>query len=276
MGKTRRYARKRKKALPLIPVLLGIVAVLAATVLLLIFCIPKETPETLSTPPTQSSVPAETADLAESTGLPTEETVPEITEETKPEILPYFAELAQNPDFAGWIKIDGTKLDYPLMYTPGDGEKYLRRNMDGEYSVGGVPFIDEHCSLDPRSDNLIIYGHNMKNGTMFRTLMEYDQKNYWQEHPVIHFSSLYEEKEYDILAAFYDRVYMKTDTCFKFYQFIDAENEEDFNEAINYFKGHALYDTGVTASYGDKLITLVTCSYHEDNGRFVVVAKERS
>lgn len=276
MGKTRKYAKKRKKSLPLIPVLSGIAAALAATVLLLILCIPKKPLETISTSPAQSGAPTETADLTGTTVLPTGETPPETTVETGPQILPQFAELAENPDFAGWLKIDGTELDYPMMYTPEDGEKYLRRNLEGEYSVGGVPFIDKHCTLEPRSDNLIVYGHNMKNGTMFHTLMEYAQRNFWQEHPVIHVSSLYEEKEYDILAAFYDRVYMKTETCFKFYQFIDAENEDHFNEAITYFKDHSLYDTGVTAAYGDNLITLVTCSYHVDNGRFVVVARERT
>lgn len=274
MGKTPRYRRKRKKSSPLVPALAGIVAVLSAVLLLLILFLPeKKSPETLSA--TRPTVPTQTAQPTEETTVQTETTVPETTAETEAQILPYFVEMARNPDFVGWIKITGTKLDCPLMYTPGDGEKYLRRNMEGEYSVGGVPFIDEHCSLDPRSDNLIIYGHNMKNGTMFRTLMEYDQRDYWEEHPVIYLSSLYEEKEYEILAAFYDKVYMKTDTCFKFYQFIDAEDEEDFNEAIAYFKKHALYDTGVTAAYGDKLITLVTCSYHVDNGRFVVVAREK-
>ena len=203
---------------------------------------------------------------------PTETTVPP---ETEPQILPYFVDMVeQNPDMVGWIKIDGTKLDYPLMYTPEEPDKYLHLDFDGNFSVGGLPYIDEACSLDPVSDNLLIYGHNMVNGTMFRTLMRYDQKNFWQEHPVIHLSTLYDEKTYEILAACYDRVYFKYEDCFKFYQFIDAENEEAFNEAISYFKENSLYDTGVTAEYGDKLITLVTCAYHVDNGRFIVVAKE--
>lgn len=274
MRKSHRYVRKRGQS-P-VPILAGIAVALAVLVFLLILRIPKETPEPLPTAPPQTSPPP-TATAPTEIAAPTAvETVPETTQETAPEILPYFEELAGNPDFAGWIKIDGTKLDYPVMYTPEDGEKYLRRNFDGKYSVGGVPFIDKHCSLEPRSDNLIVYGHNMKNGTMFHCLMEYAQRDYWQEHPVIHVSSLYEEKEYEVIAAFYDRVYLKTDTCFKFYQFIDAENEDHFNEAITYFKSHALYDTGIAAQYGDNLITLVTCSYHVDNGRFVVVAREKA
>lgn len=217
--------------------------------------------------------PVETTRETEPTVPSTEETTMPV--ETEPQILPYFVEMAEkNPDMIGWVKVDGTKLDYPLMYTPAEPEKYLHKDLDGNFSVGGLPFIEEDCSLDPRSDNLIIYGHNMANGTMFHSLMEYEKKGYWEEHPVIHLSSLYEEKPYQIVAAFYDQIYMKTDTCFKFYQFINAQDEAAFQEAISYFKEKSLYDTGVTAEYGDKLITLVTCAYHVDNGRFVVVAKE--
>lgn len=274
MHHKRKFARKEKRG-PIIPVLAGAAAVLTAVVILLILSIPKKEPEAVSSPATIPTLPQKNIPQIESTSPAS----PPATEEPEAEkqILPYFEEMAaENPDFVGWIKIEGTKLDYPLMYTPEDPEKYIRKNFEGNFSVGGLPFIGSNCSLQPRSDNLIIYGHNMANGTMFHCLMNYDQINYWREHPVICLSSLYEEKEYEILAALYDRVYEKSDTCFKFYQFIDPESEEDFNEAITYFKEHALYDTGVTAEYGDKLITLVTCAYHVDNGRFVVVAKEKN
>ena len=217
---------------------------------------------------------------APKTSAPTvEETQPETTSETTieplpPEVLPQYAELAaQNPEMVGWLRIEDTMLDYPVMHTPEEPEKYLHTNFDGEYSYPGVPFLDGSCTMD--SDNLLIYGHNMPNGTMFRSLLKYQEKNYWQAHPTIHFDSLYEEQEYEILAAFYDRVYYKTEDVFKFYQFIDAEDEADFDNAVSQFKSKALYDTGVDAAYGDKLITLVTCAYHTDNGRFVVVAKRK-
>ena len=122
------------------------------------------------------------------------------------------------------------------------------------------------CSSD-------LYGHNMNNGTQFRTLMSYTDKSFWEDHPVIHYSTLYETRTYEILACFRDRVYYKYEDVFKFYQFIDAEDEERFNEAITYYKENSLYDTGVTAEYGDKLITLVTCAYHTEYGRFVVVGR---
>ena len=113
----------------------------------------------------------------------------------------------------------------------------------------------------------------MNNGSQFATIMDYENKAFWEEHPVIYLSTLYETRTYEVLACFRDRVYYKYEDVFKFYQFIDAEDEAAFDEAYNYFKNKSCYDTGVTAEYGDDLITLVTCAYHTDNGRFVVVAK---
>ena len=92
---------------------------------------------------------------------------------------------------------------------------------------------------------------------------------------MIKFNTLYEQGEYDVLAAFYDRVYYADENCFKFYRFIKAADKVDYDNAIQNYKEKSLYDTGVTAEYGDKLITLVTCSYHEEHGRFVVVARQR-
>ena len=194
--------------------------------------------------------------------------------ETEPEILAQYASVyEQNPDLFGWICIENTVLDYPVMHTPDDPEKYLRLSFEGETSTAGTPFMDAKCEID--SDNYIIYGHNMKNGTMFREILQYANKSYWQEHPMIRFDTLYEQGEYEVLAAFYDRVYYADENCFKFYRFIKAADKADYDNAIQNYKEKSLYDTGVTAEYGDKLITLVTCSYHEEHGRFVVVARQR-
>jgi len=223
-------------------------------------------------PQQQATVPTETT-LPPETTLPTESTAP--AETTPPQILSSMEELCRkNPDIAGWIKIDGTRIDYPVMHTPDDPEKYLHLNFDARYSFAGLPFIDSNCSMDPESDNLLIYGHNMENGTMFRDLMYYDMITFWQNHKTIHFSTLYEEREYEVVAAFYDRVYFPEEDCFKFYQFIDAADQKEFDTAIAYFKEKALYDTGVSAQYGDSLLSLVTCAYHVADGRFVVVARE--
>ena len=226
--------------------------------------------------------PAETLPSTEPPVVTTEPTEPSTEPPTEPTtepnnekvMLPHMEELYnQNSDIAAWITIEGTKLDYPVMYTPDDPQKYDRLSFEGFYSLEGVPYINAECSLDPESDNLVIYGHNMRNGNQFKTLHSYADKEFWEEHPEIKFTTLYEERTYEILAVFYDHVYYKDYTGFKFYNFFDAEDEEDYNEAIEYYKENALYDTGVTAEYGDQLITLVTCSYHRDKGRFVVVAR---
>ena len=190
----------------------------------------------------------------------------------EPKMLPHMAQLyAQNPEIIGWIEIEGTVLDYPLMHTPDDPEKYLYRDFEGKDYKPGTPFMDYRCTLD--SDNLLLYGHNMKNGTMFKEIMKYANRSYWETHPVIKITTLYEEREYEVLAAFYDRIYTRSYDGFKFYKFVDAADEAEFDKAIAYYTKNARYDTGVTAEYGDQLITLITCAYHVENGRFVVVAR---
>lgn len=229
---------------------------------------------TLIFDPWKKPVEPQPSESTAATTIPEETTAP-----TEPLVmLDNMAEIyATNNEFAGWLRIDDTVIDYPVMHTPDDPEKYLRKDFNGKYSMEGTLFIGANCSLVPESDNTIIYGHNMQRGTMFHTLMEYKDKEFWEEHPEIFYSTLYEERNYEIVAAFYDRVYYKHENdVFKFYRFIDAENEEQFNEAMAYYKENALYDTGVTAEYGDKLLTLVTCSYHERYGRFVVVAREKA
>lgn len=190
------------------------------------------------------------------------------------EILPQFQDLAaQNPDLAGWLTVGGTRIDYPVMYSPDEPERYLHANFEKQYSFAGLPFIDAAGQVD--SGNRVIYAHNMLDGSMFRGLFRYEQKNYWEKYPTFTFSTLYEEKEYEIMSVFYDKVYKKTDTNFKFYQFFDTSDADHFARAMEHFREKQLYDTGVTAQPGDKLITLVTCAYQTDNGRFVVVAREK-
>ena len=224
------------------------------------------------TTPISTSAPAETT-------VPTQATVPPTTAATVPpteprEVLPRLQEqYEKNPDLAGWLTIPGTRIDYPVMYSPDEPERYLHANFEVSYSFAGLPFIDAAC--DPESGNRIIYAHNMLDGSMFRTLLKYQQKDFWQRNPVIFFNTLYEEQEYEVVAAFYDKVYKKSDTNFKFYQFYDTSDQSSFDEAIAYYREHALYDTGVTAQCGDLFLTLVTCAYQTENGRFVVVARKK-
>ena len=193
-----------------------------------------------------------------------------------PQILSAYAPLyAQNPDFFGWIEIEGTEINYPVMHTPEDSEYYLHRAFDRSYSFSGVPFLDGKCSLD--CGNYIVYGHNMKNGTMFARIPRYSSEDYWKEHPVIRFDTLYETGTYEVIAAFYSKAYPADAVgVFRYYQYTDLRDSERFAEYMEQVKAASLYNTGIDAEYGDQLLTLSTCEYHATDGRFVVVAKKRT
>lgn len=241
-------------------------AILLAVLLLLISG--KES----AAPTVPTMEPASVPTTAAPTTLPAETTEPT---EPAPQMLENMAELyAQNPDIVGWIRMEDTLLDYAVMHTPEDEEKYLRTSFDGHFSIAGVPFIDKDCSVDPESDNLIIYGHNMGNGTAFASMNYYGDVKYWEKHPTVYYSTLYEERTYEVFSAFLDHVYFYYEDVFKFYEFVDYEDEEDFARIMEILKDKAMYDTGVEPEYGDKFITMVTCSSHEADGRFVVVLRQ--
>lgn len=176
----------------------------------------------------------------------------------------------ENEHVAFWIKIDSSKIDYPVLYSGDD--YYLNYNYKKEYSVQGSIFIDKHNSLD--DINLIIHGHNMKNGNMFHDLINYKEKGYYEKHKLIDFYTLNEHKKYEIVSVFLSKVYKKTDNVFKYYKFYGEKTEDEYNDYIDNVKKLSLFDTGVSAKYPSKLITLSTCEYTNDNGRLVVVAVE--
>lgn len=180
----------------------------------------------------------------------------------------------QNNDMVGWIKIEDTKINYPVMQSKDNPNFYLKHGFDKAYTDYGCPYVQENCYVDIPSDNLIIYGHNMKDSSMFSGLMKYTDKSFWESHKTIRFDTLTEKCDYEIIAAFKTVVYTDSPESFKYYQFINADTADEFNAYINKCKELALYDTGVTAEYGDKLITLSTCEYSRNNGRMVVVAKK--
>ena len=208
------------------------------------------------------------------------ETEPEDTQEPmnyskEKTFIPEYQELyLQNNDMVGWIKIEDTKINYPVMQSKDNPNFYLKHGFDKAYTDYGCPYIQENCDVDIPSDNLIIYGHNMKDSSMFSWLMKYTDKSFWENHKTIHFDTLTEKCDYEVIAAFKTVVYTDSSECFKYYQFINADTADEFNAYINKCKELALYDTGVTAEYGDKLITLSTCEYSRNNGRMVVVAKK--
>lgn len=191
-----------------------------------------------------------------------------------------------NEDSVGWIKIDGMVIDYPVMQTPFDEQYYLNRDFNGNYSaygciladtdsnIGSGTLVNNYYDGTKPSTNIILHGHNMKNGTMFGSLDKFRDQNFEKSHNIIKFSSLYEDREYEICAVFLSQVYLKSQTdVFKYYQFFEANSEEEFDYFYNNIKTLSMYDTGVTAEYGDEFITLSVCAYHVDNGRLVVVGK---
>lgn len=188
-------------------------------------------------------------------------------------LLKYDKLWQQNHDLAGWLSIADTTINYPVMYTPDEPEHYLRRGFDGQYAHSGCLFVGAGCT--PDANHVIIYGHNMKNGAMFGDLPLYAEAEYAKAHPVINFDTLRKEQRYRVLAVFYSRVYEETaEGVFRYYQYADLSSPEVFDEYLRQVRAAALYDTGVSAEYGDRLLILSTCSYHTDDGRFVVVAVE--
>lgn len=183
-----------------------------------------------------------------------------------------YADLAdENEDMVGWVRIPNTKIDYPVMYNNQSNEYYLHRNFEKKYSDNGLPYLDYQCDLSRPSTNLIIYGHNMRSGSMFAALTKYDEKEYYNKHRFILFDTLYEEHEYEIFSVFTTVVGKNNE--FRYNEFIDIEAEEEFNKFISLVKSNQYYETGVDVKFGDSLLTLSTCSYNEKNERTVVVAK---
>lgn len=187
---------------------------------------------------------------------------------------PYQDSFLSNKDMAGWLKIEGTKIDYPVMWTPGDETYYLYKNFEGKKDQNGSLLLDTDSCLDPLTTNLIIHGHNMRDGDMFGTLTDYEDPDYCQKHNIISLYTENCERRYEVVAVFRSQVYRKTDQVFKFYKFFQADTQEEFDDFYKNIKNLSLYDTGVSAEFGDRFITLSTCVYHVEQGRFVVVAKE--
>ena len=208
--------------------------------------------------------PAETTDPTETT---------EETEPTEPVILAEYVPIYEkNNDVVGWIKIDGTQIDYPVMQTPDRPNYYLHRDFNGTYIEDGAGciYIREECDMNKPSDNITVYGHNMNDGSMFASLLDYQDRKTWEDNPLIFFDTLTEYHTYKIFAVF--KTTASLNAGFKYHNMIDASSEEAFDEFIATAKALSFYDTGITPKYGDKIICLSTCEYTLEHGRFVVAA----
>ena len=172
--------------------------------------------------------------------------------------------LSINSECFGWISIAGTNINYPVMHTPSNPQKYLNKNFYGEYSYSGTPFLDARCSAD--STNLIIYGHHMNNGTMFAVLCNYTSKSYGEEHPRI----ILETKDGAFAYSVFSVMKVKSDD--DWYRFTTVGTEKSYNSRIEYAKEKSIYDTGITPVYGQQILTLSTCYGYNQDDRILVLA----
>lgn len=214
----------------------------------------------------------ETTEAAETTEETTE-AAEETTLPTEPTMIPSYEEIYNlNPDTVGWIKMEGTEIDYPVMQTPDDANFYLYRNFDKKDSARGSIYAWSAADINEPSDNITLFGHRMADGSMFACLANYERKEAWEKNSLIFFDTLYEYHTYKIFAVF--KTSANVGEGFSYHQFVDAADEEEFNEFVSTCKELAFYDTGITPVYGDKLICLSTCEYTmgNGNGRLVIAA----
>ncbi len=179
-----------------------------------------------------------------------------------------------NNDMVGWIQIEGTSIDYPVVQSKYEDDYYLRRNFYKQSATCGTVYAREECNIAPASDNVVLYGHNMRNGTMFHDLINYKDMEFWKEHRYIYFDTLTEDHTYEIFAVFVTTA--DPSVGFRYHLFNDTNSSKAFNRFVEQCKDLAYYETGITPQYGEKLLTLSTCDkeigYGKD-GRLVVVAR---
>lgn len=179
----------------------------------------------------------------------------------------------ENQDLTGWIMIEDTKIDYPVMHTPDRPQYYIQRNFKKAKSSSGTPFMDEYCDID--SDNIILWGHNMRSGTMFANILQYREESYREKHPLVKFFTLYEERTYQVVAAFYSDVDTRKED-FPWYTYMDLKEQEDREAFFSHLRKASLIEVPEDIEKDPKFLTLATCSYHITTGRFVVVARQIS
>lgn len=212
----------------------------------------------------------ESGDFAEPEGdnPPSQDVTVEVPEGM---IKEYSLMYALNNDMVGWIEVPGTSIDYPVVQSPYQTDFYLRRNFYKEKATCGTIYAREKCDISKPSDNVTVYGHNMRNGTMFADLHKYEKKDFWQDNSLVYFDTMYEYHTYEIFAVFISSADLSKG--FSYHTFDDADNAAEFDEFVKTCKELALYDTGITPQYGEKLLTLSTCDKSIEDGRLVVVAR---
>lgn len=198
----------------------------------------------------------------------------QVTEEKTEKMLQLEELQKENNEIIGLLEIEDTNINLPVCQAT-DNEFYLTHNYKKEKATGGSLFLDKDFDLINGSSNYLIYGHRNKQGLLFEDLLKYTKEDFYNNHKTIKFTTNKNDSVYEIISVFYSRVYYKKEqNVFRYYYFVDAADEQEYNDFINNCKKSSIYDTGVTASYGDQLLTLSTCEYSQEDGRFVVVAKK--
>ena len=198
----------------------------------------------------------------------------QITDDTTERMLQVRELQKENSDIVGWLEIEGTNMNYPVLQGD-DNSYYMTHNYKRETTSSGSLFLDKDYDWDIPSSNLLIYGHNNLDGLMFQELLKYEDEDFFKEHPTFRFTTADEDAEYEIISAFKSRVYYKSEkNVFRYYYFVNANTEEEYNQFITNAKKASLYNIDASAKYGDQLITLSTCSYHVKDGRFVIVGRK--
>ncbi len=196
------------------------------------------------------------------------------TEEKTEKMLELEELQKENNEIIGWLEIEDTNINLPVCQTT-DNDFYLTHNYKKEKSKGGSLFLDKNFDLINGSSNYLIYGHRNTQGLMFEDLLKYSKEDFYNNHKTIKFTTNKDDSVYEIMSVFYSRVYYKKEKdVFRYYNFVNANNEEEYKDFVNNCKKSSIYNTGVTANYGDQLLTLSTCEYSQEDGRFVVVAKK--
>ncbi|MDD7642044.1 MAG: class B sortase [bacterium] len=197
--------------------------------------------------------------------------------EQLPDILPEYQEIyEENHDLVGWLEIDGTVINYPVLQsdTEEDSQFYLTHSFAKKKDKNGSLFMDYRNDFVDRDTNLIIYGHNMKSGAMFGTLKKYLEKGYLEKHPIIRFDTIYEHGTYEVIGAFLSEVSYQDEYTFRYYNFLNANNQSEFEAfCVNVMQLSALKNGTLDAKYGDQLLTLSTCSSYTEDGRMFIIAK---
>lgn len=178
---------------------------------------------------------------------------------------------SKNNDLVGWIKVDGTNINYPVMQ---NGQYYLKKNFYKNNSQLGTPFLAQNCNIKT-SDNLIIYGHHIKTGLMFADIDKYKNYNFYKNHKYIKFYTLENEKTkenlYEICFAFKT---VANSNGFNYYSYTRLDSNDYFSNFVESCRNIELYNTYVETNLGDKFLTLSTCEYSQKDGRMVIVGRK--